>query len=219
MGVIAIMLVAALTASTADAGVHDAPGHAHAPPAGATHTANDPDSGAGMIGRPTPPWSFTRWVGAPLSQEGLRGRVVLLRWWTEGCRFCEMTLPVLERLRREHGDRGLVVIGVFHPKPPREVSDAKITALARRLGFRGPIAFDREWQTLNRWWLDGHDERSWTSVSFLVDRQGRVRWVHGGGEYHPGDDPAHARCAAQYRALEAVLDDVLAEDATRGAAH
>ena len=170
-----------------------------------------PDSGLERLGRPAPPWTFTRWIGAPLSREGLRGKVVLLRWWTEGCHFCAATLPELEALRREHADEGLVVIGVFHPKPPREVSDRTITALARRLGFTGRIAVDRDWATLERYWLADRPERSWTSVSFLVDRQGIIRWVHGGGEYHRSDDPAHARCAAQYAGLEATLAKLLAE--------
>ena len=177
----------------------------------------DPESGAELLGQPAPPWTFTRWIGAPLSLEGLRGKAVLLRWWTEGCHFCAATLPELESLRRAHaGD--LVVIGVFHPKPPREVSDRKIAALAKRLGFSGHIAVDREWTTLDRYWLAQRPERSWTSVSFLVDRKGLIRWVHGGGEYHRTDDPAHARCAIQYRELERTLAEVLAEPPPAAAA-
>lgn len=172
--------------------------------------AADPESGVEMLGRPAPAWTFTRWVGAPLTLEGLRGKVVLLRWWTEGCHYCAATLPELERLRRAHADDGLVVIGVFHPKPPREVSDRRITALAKKLGFAGRIAVDRDWTTLERYWLADRPERSWTSVSFLVDRQGDIRWVHGGGEYHRGDDPAHARCAAQFAELETALAEALA---------
>jgi hypothetical protein len=85
------------------------------------------------------------------------------------------------------------------------VSDRHVLAAAARLGFRGPLAVDATWSALRRWWLDGDPDRSWTSVSFLVDRAGILRWVHGGGEYHPGDDPAHARCAADYAALERAI--------------
>jgi len=173
----------------------------------------DPDSGAELLGTPAPAWTFTRWIGAPHSLAELRGKVVLVRWWTEGCHFCANTLPELEALRHRLGPDGLVVIGVFHPKPPREVSDKHIVALAKRLGFEGPIAVDRDWATLNRYWLDGHPERGWTSVSFLIDRQGVIRWVHGGGEYHRSSDPAHARCDLQYRELEQTLATVLAEPA------
>lgn len=175
----------------------------------------DPDSGAEMIGRPAPAWTFDRWLRTrPLTLERLRGKVVLLRWWTEGCHFCQSTLPVLESLQSEHAKDGLVVVGVFHPKPPHDVSDAHILKVAKKLGFSGAIALDRDWHTLNRYWLDADPERSWTSVSFLIDRDGVIRWVHGGGEYHPSDDPAHQRCAAQYAGLEHALALALAAKPT-----
>ncbi|TMQ51807.1 MAG: redoxin domain-containing protein [Candidatus Eisenbacteria bacterium] len=171
-----------------------------------------PDSGAELIGRPAPRWTFDRWIGTePMTLEKLRGKVVLLRWWTEGCHFCSTTLPVVDRLRKADQASGLVVIGVFHPKPPHPVSDKHILAVARRIGFSGPIAVDGTWSTLDRYWLDGHPERDWTSVSFLIDREGVIRWVHGGGEYHPSRDPAHARCDLEYRDLEKALSAALAE--------
>src|SRR6266850_7981988 len=168
--------------------------------------STDPDLGTELIGQPAPAWSFTRWVRGPDRRlEDFRGKVVLVRWWTEDCHFCRTTLPAIERLQKEHpGD--LVVIGVFHPKPePRDVTNSHILSVARQLGFSGPVAFDRDWKTLDRYWLDANPERSWTSVSFLIDREGVIRWVHGGGEYHPSTDPAHRRCDAEYQGLEAAL--------------
>src|SRR5262245_6262509 len=188
--------------------------------AGAPRAANtpseDPDSGAELIGRPAPSWTFTRWVRGPArTLADYRGKVVLVRWWTEGCHFCRTTLPELERRRHERGD-DFVVIGVFHPKPePHDVSDKHILQVARELGFDGPIAFDRDWKTLNRYWLDGDPERSWTSVSFLIDKNGVIRWVHGGGEYHPSSDPAHQRCDLQYQGLVHELDRLLPATAAR----
>ncbi|HET9328367.1 MAG TPA: TlpA disulfide reductase family protein [Candidatus Eisenbacteria bacterium] len=174
--------------------------------------AQDPDSGSELIGKAAPEWTFTRWVrGRSLSLRELRGKVVLVRWWTEGCRYCRSTLPVLERLQREHrGD--LVVLGVFHSKPePHEVSDRHILGIAKTLGWSGPVAFDRDWKTLDRYWLGANPERSWTSVSFLIDREGTIRWVHGGGEYHPSDDPKHHACEVEYEGLEQALEHVLGE--------
>jgi len=174
--------------------------------------ADDPDSVAALIGQPAPDWSFTRWVRGPKRELGdLRGKVVLVRWWTEGCHFCRATLPAIDALQREHPD-DLVVIGVFHPKPePHDVSDRHILGVARELGFAEPIAFDRDWKTLDRYWLGGHPERNWTSVSFLIDRQGVIRWVHGGGEYHPSSSGAHQRCDVEYRGLEKALAQALGE--------
>jgi thiol-disulfide isomerase/thioredoxin len=184
---------------------------ATAMPSSNPNPADDPDSGAELIGRQAPDWTFTRWVrGGNHALADYRGKVVLVRWWTEGCHFCRTTLPVIDRLGKEHaGD--LVVIGVFHPKPePREVDDRHILSVAKQLGFSGPVAFDRDWKTLNRYWLDGNPDRNWTSVSFLIDKDGVIRWVQGGGEYHPTTDPAHARCDVEYRGLEKALAAALA---------
>src|SRR5436190_2399344 len=74
-------------------------------------TADDPDSGIELLGTHAPGWEFTRWVrGKPATLASLRGKVVLLRWWTTGCHFCETTLPVIEKLRVAHEKQGLVVI-------------------------------------------------------------------------------------------------------------
>jgi len=201
----ASLLVAGAPAARSDSGT----GHDHA---GAPRVVDhDPDSGADMIGRAAPPWTFDRWLRTPpLSLASLRGKVVLLRWWTEGCHYCATTLPELEKVRGARERDGLVVIGVFHPKPPGDVSDRRVLAVADRLGFAGPIAVDASWSTLARYWLDGHPDRNFTSVSFLIDREGVVRWVHGGGEYHPSDDPRHAQCAVDYRGFRRAVDEALA---------
>ena len=171
--------------------------------------APDAKDGAEMVGRRAPAWSFERWIRSPaLTPQDLRGKVVLLRWWTDGCDYCTATLPGLEALRNRYGDEGFAVIGVYHPKPPRAVSDRDIVAMANRLGFKGPIAVDQRWTTLERYWLAGH-EREFTSVSFLIDREGVIRWVQRGGEYHPSADPRHARCDAEYRGLEKMLAELL----------
>ena len=106
-----------------------------------------------------------------------------------------------------------MVVGVFHPKPMGPVSDEFVRQTARQLGFNGPLAVDERWSTLNRWWLTNHPERNWTSVSFLIDRDGIVRWAHGGGEYHPSSDPRHARCDASYKALDRELRQLLGDRA------
>jgi hypothetical protein len=183
-----------------------------ATPGAPTRALDDPDSGIELIGKPAPPWRFQRWVrGGPYTLAQLKGKVVLMRFWTEQCRFCETTLPALEQLRKRDESRGLVVLGAFHPNAPHQKrSDAHILAVADSLGFGGPIACDQDWKTLDRWWLDGHPDRGWVSASFLVDRDGIVRWVQGGGEYHPSDDPRHHRCDLQFHELEAALEPLLA---------
>ena len=179
-------------------------------PARSEAPAVDPDSGVELLGNPAPPLLFDRWLGGPArSMESFRGKVVLIRFWTDECRFCRTTLPAIEALRERYAQDGLVVIGAFHPHTPRRVSDAHVRQWAKRLGYSGTVAVDASWRTINRWWLDGHPDRNWLSVSFLVDREGRVIWVHGGGEYFPSDDPLERRMDVAYRGLEAKVREAL----------
>lgn len=204
-----IALLALLTLLIAPLGVPAV--HAEAP-------SSEADSPAGVLDQPARAWSFDRWIRtAPMTQQELRGKVVLLRWWTNGCHYCQSTLPELEALRTRYGAHGLVVIGVFHPKPQRHVQDRWVAAVADSLGFHGPLAVDERWSTLERWWLDGHPDRNWTSVSFLIDAKGVVRWVHTGGEYHPSDDPRHRTCDLESRELEKTIQALLADPATKTA--
>jgi len=64
--------------------------------------------------------------------------------------------------------------------------------------FRFPVAIDPDWKTLNRWWLDR--DRGYTSVSFLLDKKGVIRFVHPGGAYAPGS-PDLAAIEHQIQAL------------------
>ena len=68
--------------------------------------------------------------------------------------------------------------------------------------FLCPVAIDRDWKTLHRWWLD-EEKRGWTSVSFLLDRQGVIRHIHPGGQYVKGDKG--------YELLEAKIKEVVKE--------
>jgi peroxiredoxin len=209
----ALLLGALAFACTYAPRAHADHGHAE------THAAHgDADSPAAVLDKPARAWSFTRWVDTrPMTLDGLRGRVVLVRWFNTGCRFCTTTLPAIETLRNRYASQGLTVIGVFHPKPVGKVNDAFVRRTARKLGFHGPLAVDESWSTLERWWLADHPEGNWTSVSFLVDREGIVRWAHPGGEYHPSDDPRHATCDASYQELERTIRRLLAD--REGAGH
>jgi thiol-disulfide isomerase/thioredoxin len=176
------------------------------------------EPGDEMLGQPAPAWAFDRWLdGDSLSLEQVRGRAVLVRWWTDGCRYCRTTLPVIEKLRQRYPD-DLVVIGAYHPKTPRPTGDKEIVRYARNLGFHGPIAVDPQWEMLGRYWLDGHPEHGWTSVTFLLDRGGRIRWVHPGGEYHPSDDSRHAACNRSMTELVQVLSEIVSEPAPKAVA-
>jgi thiol-disulfide isomerase/thioredoxin len=165
--------------------------------------------GEELIGTAAPEFTGLAWPGGhPLTVAGLRGRVVLIRFWTDGCPYCAHTAPALNDLHRRYGRDGLTVIGIYHPKPPGPRSEAAVTAAVRRLGFQFPVAIDANWDTLRRWWLDRSD-RAWTSVSFLLDRHGRIRFIHPGGEYYPGEGAP----GRDYESLRAAIERLLAEPA------
>lgn len=146
-------------------------------------SANGPSpEGADLIGKPAPAWEVTDWTGTPpIELAALRGKVVLVRWFmSTDCPYCTASAPALNQLHRDLGARGLVVVGMYHHKNPEPLDVSNVRRWARDFGFRFPVAVDRDWRTLRKWWL-GTGKRDFTSVSFLIDTQGVIRHVHPGG--------------------------------------
>jgi peroxiredoxin len=140
----------------------------------------------------------------------LRGKVVLLRWWTDGCPFCEATAPALRKLNSTFQSKGLEVIGVYHPKPAKKGDLQKVRQAVLEKQFSFPVAVDWDWSALRRWWL--FQDRRFTSVSFLVDRQGRIRYIQPGGEYHEGEQggmPTHASCQRDFAVIRKTVEQLL----------
>lgn len=184
--------------------------------------AMDRSAGNDRIGAKAPPFRFDAWLNSePMDLGSLRGKVVLLRWWTDTCPFCASAAPALRNLHRDYGDKGLVVLGVFHPKAGRDdpLDVARVQRAVEARGFTFPVAIDWDWRnkTLKDWWLTG-PKRPATSVTFLVDKQGVIQFVHPGMEYHavedtdPNQDPAkHTVCPADLGNLQAAVERLLAE--------
>lgn len=205
--VVLVVMLAACESGPAPAGSPSAPAAAAGGGAAASgeRVAIGPDAekidARTIVGKPAPAWDVD-WMGGPaVSVAELRGKVVLVRWFTDGCPYCAATAPTLAALHEELGPRGLAIVGMYHHKSDEPLEVDRVRALAGRFAFRFPVAIDRDWRTLNRWWLDAHP--GWTSVSFLIDRAGTVRFVHTGGSYAPGSDDA-----AQMRRW---IDQLLAE--------
>jgi peroxiredoxin len=144
--------------------------------------------GAELIGRSATEWQVPEWIGSPpLTLASLRGKVVLVRWFTApDCPYCSSSAPALNQLHDTYGARGLVVVGMYHHKRAGALRRADVERWRHQYGFEFPVAIDRNWRVLRRWWLTGHDRR-FTSVSFLLDREGMIRYVHPGGTL--GQDP------------------------------
>lgn len=160
------------------------------------------DVGRELIGTRPSAWTFDTWLNSdPLQLSNLRGKVVLVRWWTApGCPYCAASAGSLEKWWRKYRDQGLVVIGAYHHKTNEPLTREHVVTEAKRLGFTFPVAVDRDWKTLRNWWLSKTD-RGWTSVTFLIDRTGTIRFVHGGGAYVEGD--------AGYKALDRALAEAI----------
>ncbi|MDQ6632852.1 MAG: TlpA family protein disulfide reductase [Verrucomicrobiota bacterium] len=156
------------------------------------------------VGTTPPEWKVTHWSnGTPLTLKELRGKVVLVRWWTApDCPYCRATAPALNEFHEKYLAQGLQVIGFYHHKgsEPLKIDDVK--KYSETFGFKFPVAIDPNWQTLHKWWLDRGEEK-WTSVSFLIDRQGVIRHIHQGGQYVKGDK--------DYKILKTKIEELLKE--------
>ena len=170
-----------------------------------------PREGLELIGTPAPEWRGIEWIqGGPLSIESLKGRAILLRFWLMDCPFCTNTAPALRELWEEYRGAGLVVVGLHHPKSEAARDPEQVTSAASDLGFSFPIGLDNDWLTIRSYGV-GTELRRFTSVSFLIDRRGIIRFVHDGGEFHAGGGPGHEECNAAHGALRGVIEKVLAE--------
>jgi cytochrome c biogenesis protein CcdA/thiol-disulfide isomerase/thioredoxin len=139
-----------------------------------------------------------RWFNTPggrrLALRELRGRVVLVDFWTYTCINCLRTLPYLEGWDRRYRDAGLTIVGVHSPEFSFEKDAGNVENAIARLGIRYPVAQDNDMATWNAW-----GNQYWPA-KFLVDADGRVRYGHfGEGEY--------AKTERAIRSLLAERDD------------
>jgi thiol-disulfide isomerase/thioredoxin len=151
---------------------------------------------------------FDRWLSGKGAEQVKKSGATLYRWWTNTCPFCEASLPAVEKLRKKYGTRGLRVVAVYHPKPPRTVPDEEIKRLASRFGYGGVLAVDTDWSVLGDFYLSTGRRRA-TSASFLVDAEGVIRFVHPGPVFFPSNDPKAELENTDYELLDAAIDRLL----------
>jgi thiol-disulfide isomerase/thioredoxin len=108
-----------------------------------------------LIGSKAKDWELTDWINSrPLALNDLRGKVVLVRWWTGGgCPFCKATAPALNEFHDKYASQGLVVVGIYHHKSKTPLDVDGVKQLVEDFGFSFPVAIDPGWRTLKRWWL------------------------------------------------------------------
>ena len=115
---------------------------------------------------------------APLKLADLRGKVVLVNFWTYGCVNCVNTLPHVTALYAKYKDRGFVVVGIHTPEFPFERSASNVQAALKRHGITYPVAQDNDSQTWN-----AYRNRYWPA-QYIVDQNGKIVFQHDGeGKY------------------------------------
>ncbi len=125
---------------------------------------------------------ITAWLntpgGQPLSLSSLRGKVVLVDFWTYSCINCQRSLPHVEGWYSEYAKDGFVVVGVHTPEFAFEHVVSNVKAQAAALGVHFPVAVDDNYGTWN-----AYSNQYWPA-DYLIDAAGTVRSVHfGEGDY------------------------------------
>ncbi len=125
----------------------------------------------------------TAWINSPpLTRDALRGKVVLVDFWTYSCINCIRSLPYVVRWHEKYKDQGLVVVGVHTPEFAFEKDEGNVRAAVKRNGIAYPVAIDNDygiWRAYDNLYWPAH---------YFIDAVGRIRYTHfGEGEYEEGE--------------------------------
>jgi thiol-disulfide isomerase/thioredoxin len=126
-----------------------------------------------------PEFATGDWINsAPLTLKSLRGRVVLVDFWTFGCYNCRNTLPALKNWDARYREHGLTIVGVHSPEFAEEKNLENVRREVAELQIHYPVVTDTDYAT----WR-AYDVAAWPTI-FVLDKSGRVRWTHvGEGAY------------------------------------
>ena len=121
----------------------------------------------------------TAWINSPqLTPASLKGKVVVVDFWTYSCINCLRTLPYVKAWYAKYKDSGLVVIGVHTPEFPFEKDEANVRKAIKDLGITYPVAMDNDykiWRAFNNQYWPAH---------YFIDATGKIREHHfGEGNY------------------------------------
>ncbi len=118
---------------------------------------------------------ITAWINSPpLTMASLRGKVVLVHFWTFACRNCINVQPYVKQWYETYADDGLVVVGVHTPELSFERELDNVRDAVAQADIRFPVAFDPDFATWRAW-----GNGAWPAFHF-VDREGRMRYTKGG---------------------------------------
>lgn len=119
------------------------------------------------------------WIGSnPLSLGQLRGKVVLVDFWTYTCINCQRTLPYVKSWDEKYRDQGLVIVGVHSPEFEFEKNVKNVRQAVTDFGIKYPVMQDNDFAT----WKAYHN--NYWPAKYLIDKDGNIRYTHfGEGDY------------------------------------
>ncbi len=120
-----------------------------------------------------------QWLNSPpLTMKELRGKVVLVDFWTYTCINCIRTLPYLRNWHAKYKDKGLVIVGVHTPEFEFEKSTTNVQKAIKDFSLEYPVIQDNNYATWN-----AYKNRYWPA-KYLIDKNGKIRYTHfGEGDY------------------------------------
>lgn len=146
------------------------------------------------------------WLNSePLRMDGLRGKVVLIDFWTYSCINCLRTLPHVRAWDEAYRDDGLVVVGVHTPEFAFERDADNVRRAVRDLGVEYPVALDNGYGTWTAW-----QNRYWPA-KYFVDRGGRLRYAHFGEGGYEESERVLRRLLAEESDAELVSEGIADE--------
>ena len=144
----------------------------------------------------------------PLTLADLRGKVVLVDFWTYSCINCIRTIPYLNAWHEKYADDGLVIVGVHTPEFEFEKDPDNVRAAVEKFGIEYPVAQDNDKGT----WK-AYENRYWPR-KYLVDNEGYIRYDHiGEGAYAETEKVIQSLLGerAAYIGLNATIDDSISK--------
>ena len=146
---------------------------------------NAPRNGVpGDYGKAPPIIAEGPWINTdhPLSLEDLKGKVVLIDFWTYSCVNCVRTIPYLRTWYEKYAEEGLVIIGVHTPEFPFERNEGNVKRAVRDLDVTWPVVLDNNFAQWN-----AYHNRYWPA-HFFIDSTGRIRYFQfGEGSYEEAE--------------------------------
>jgi cytochrome c biogenesis protein CcdA/thiol-disulfide isomerase/thioredoxin len=134
-----------------------------------------PGSGPPVEGQLPPLDGATSWLNSPpLTAESLRGKVVMIDFWTYSCINCLRALPYVKAWYEQYKDQGLVVIGVHAPEFAFEKDEGNVRRAIAQFGVKYPVALDNNyaiWRAFNNQYWPAH---------YFIDAEGKIRGHHFG---------------------------------------